>query len=74
MADEPVTPPGSQSNAASLTASTTGVILWAMDRYLFHGTVPYEVATFVMVAVPALSGRLAAQLAYRRARRRLDHI
>ena len=66
------TPPGAQSNAASLTAATVGLSLWGLERYVFHGAVPAEVAGFVILAVPWLSGRLAAELAYRRARRRMD--
>lgn len=65
-------PPGPQVQAASLTAATTSLILWAGERYVFHGAVPAEVTLFVMLAVPWLSARVAAELAYRRCRSRLD--
>lgn len=72
----PVTPlqrPGPQVHAASLTAATTGVALWAAQTYLFHGAaVPGPVYGFLQLGVPALCGRLSAEWAYRRARRRLD--
>lgn len=72
MPSEQLTRPGAQVNAASLTTATVGVTLWAIERYAFQGGVPPEVAAFVVLAVPALCGRLGAELAYRRARRRLD--
>lgn len=56
-----------------MTTATTGLIIWAAERYLFHGSeVPGPVYVFVQLAVPGLLGRLGAELAYRRARRRLD--
>jgi hypothetical protein len=70
--DNKAVPPGAQANAASITAATVGLVLWMLESYLFHGAVPAEVAGFVILGVPWLSGRVAAELAYRRARRRLD--
>ena len=70
--DKRPSPPGAQANAASLTAATVGLILWTLESYVFHGAVPAEVAGVVILGVPWLSGRVAAELAYRRARRRLD--
>lgn len=65
--------PGPQVHAASLTTATAGVVLWATEKYLFHGSeIPGPVYLFLQIAVPALCGRLGAELAYRRARRRLD--
>lgn len=61
-------PPGPQVHAATLTTATTGLVVWALGE-LFHGQVPGEVTGFVMVAVPGLLGRLAAELAYRSRRR-----
>jgi hypothetical protein len=63
-------PPGAQVHTATLTTATTGMVLWALDRWLFHGYIPPEVFVFVSLAVPALLGRLGAQWAYRRAQRR----
>lgn len=71
--DERPIPPGGQANTASLTTASAGLFLWILDRYLFHGTVPAEVATFVWLAFPALCGRLGAQIHYRRAKARLDY-
>lgn len=69
----PLSRPGSQVHAASLTAATTGLALWAAQTYLMHGgDVPGPVYAFLQLAVPALFGRLSAELAYRRAQRRLD--
>lgn len=71
--DGPLVRPGPQVHAATLTTATTGLIIWMTERYLFHGSeVPGPVYVFVQLAVPALSGRLGAEWAFRRARRRLD--
>lgn len=65
--------PGPQVHAASLTAATTGAVLWAAQTYLFHGAdVPGPLYGFLQLGVPALCGRLSAELTYRRAQRRLD--
>ena len=66
------TPPGPQSNAATLTTATTGVVVLALERWLFHGALPPEVYLFVQLAIPAACGRLAAEVTYRRAVRHLD--
>jgi hypothetical protein len=71
--DAPPQRPGPQVHAATLTTSTTGLVIWMAERYLFHGSeVPGPVYVFVQLAVPALCGRLSAEWAYRRARHRLD--
>ncbi len=71
--DGPPQRPGQQVHAASLTTATVGVTLWGAQTYLFpHGELPGPVYAFLQLAVPALCGRLSAELAYRRARRRLD--
>lgn len=64
--------PGPQVHAATLTTATTGMVVWAAEQYLFRGEVPGQVYVFLQLAVPALLGRLGAEWAYRRARRRLD--
>lgn len=65
--------PGPQVHAATLTASSTGLVIWGAERWLFHGAeVPGPVYVFVQLAVPALLGRLGAEWAYRRARSHLD--
>lgn len=71
--DGPPQRPGPQVHAASLTAATTGLALWGAQTYLFHGAaVPGPLYGFLQLGVPALCGRLSAEWAYRRARRRLD--
>lgn len=65
-------PPGPQVQAATLTTATTGVVIWALEFYLFHGALPGPLYGFVQLAVPVLCGRLGAEIAYRHARRRLD--
>lgn len=69
----PPTPPGPQVQAGTLTAATTGLVLWGLDG-VFHGAIPTEVYAWVVLAVPYLLGRLGAEIAYRRARNRLDAI
>ena len=66
------TPPGPQVRAGNLTTATTGLIIWGMENALFHNALPGAVYAFIVLAVPALCGRLGAELAYRRALRRLD--
>lgn len=71
--DGPLSKPGPQVHAASLTAATTGFVVWGVQTYLFHGNeVPGPLYGFLQLAVPALCGRLGAEVAYRRARRHLD--
>ena len=73
MVEQPLTRPGPQVHAASLTAATAGVAVWAVQTYVFHGEqIPGPLYGFIQLAVPALCGRLSAECAYRRARRRLD--
>jgi hypothetical protein len=67
---EELSPPGTQVHAASLTSATTSLVLWALTTGPFHGVMPPEVYVWVSLAVPYGLGRLGAQLAYRRARRR----
>ena len=64
--------PGAQVQAATLTTATTGMVVWALESTLFHGTLPGPLYAFLQLAVPALCGRLGAELAYRRAKHRLD--
>lgn len=71
--DGPLSRPGPQVHAATTTTATTGLVIWMAERYLFHGSeIPGPVYVFVQLAVPAILGRLGAEWAYRRARRRLD--
>lgn len=72
MAEQTLTPPGAQVQAASLTTATVGLVLWSAERFVFRGGLPPEVAAFLVLAVPYACGRLGAELAYRSARRRLD--
>lgn len=65
---ERVTPPGPQVNAASMTAATTGMLIWSLEHWAFRGAVPGPVYLFVQLAVPYGLGHLGAHLAYRRAR------
>lgn len=64
--------PNGQVHTATLTTATTGVVIWSAERWIFHGYIPPEVYVFVTLVVPALLGRLSAELAYRRAMRRRD--
>lgn len=69
----PLQRPGPQVHAASLTTATVGLVLWAVQTYVFRGAeVPGPVYAFFQLAVPPACGRVGAELAYRRARRRLD--
>jgi hypothetical protein len=70
MCDQGPRPPGTQVYTATLTTSATGVVVWALDKYVFGGYLPPDVYAFTNVAVPTLLGRLGAQWAYRRARSR----
>lgn len=72
MAITQTSPPGSQVNASNLVTATTGVVLWSLESFAFHGSVPPPVYAFVMLGVPMLCGRLSAELAYRRALRRAE--
>jgi hypothetical protein len=73
VTEQPLTRPGPQVHAASLTAATTGLAVWSVQTYLFHGNeIPGPLYGFLQLAVPALCGRLGAEVAYRRARRQLD--
>lgn len=71
MTEQPLTPPGTQVNAATTTTATTGLALWAVEGF-FHGAIPPPVYAFVVLVVPAALGMVGAHLAYRKARRRLD--
>lgn len=72
MAEQTLTPPGAQVQAATLTTATTGLVVYGVEQAWFHGSLPGPVYGFLQLAVPAACGLLAAQLAYWRARRRLD--
>lgn len=71
--EQPLTRPGAQVHAASLTTATAGAVLWAVQTYAFRGgEIPGPLYGFLQLGIPALCGRLGAELAYRRARCRLD--
>lgn len=73
MTEEPLSRPGPQVHAASLSAATAGAVIWSIQTYVFRGNeIPGPVYGFLQLGVPALCGRLSAELAYRRARHRLD--
>jgi hypothetical protein len=40
--------------ASTAAAALSGMVLWALGRYVFKGTVPDVVASWVYVIVPAL--------------------
>lgn len=62
---DPVPPPDpagrADLRASSITGAVSGTILWALQRYVWHGEVPEQVALLVWTTVPAglayLSGR-----------------
>lgn len=69
----PPVPPGAQVRAGNLTTATTGAVIWLAESLPpFHGVLPGPVHAFLLLAVPAACGHLAALLAYRREVRRLD--
>lgn len=56
--------------AVSGVVATTGVIVWALERYAFGGEAPAEVQLFAQWGVPAAAGFVAAELERLRPRRR----
>lgn len=48
----PAAPVERKVNAASAGAAVSGFVLWALNAWLFHGTVPAAVAAVVLVVVP----------------------
>lgn len=70
--EQPLVRGGAQTNAATLVTATTGAVVWSLETALFHGALPGPLYVLVQLGVPWLCGQLAAELTYRRARRRLD--
>lgn len=54
----------------SFVAATTATGTWALNRFVFHGDLPTEVAGVVQYGVPLALGWLAAEVRWRTARRR----
>ncbi|MGW2795195.1 hypothetical protein ACWC9H_35460 [Streptomyces sp. NPDC001251] len=54
----------------SFVAATTATATWAMNRFVFHGELPPEVAGVVQYGVPLGLGWLAGEIRWRTARRR----
>lgn len=49
--------------ASAVAAAISGMVLWIMGRYLFKGTVPDVIASWIYVAVPAAVTFTAGYLA-----------
>jgi hypothetical protein len=49
--------------ASSATAAASGMILWVLGRYVFKGTVPDVIASWVYVLVPGALAWAAGYLA-----------
>lgn len=60
------------TTTATLTTSTTSVIVWSVAHWGFHGEIPPEIYGWLMMAVPTGLGLLAAEVARWRARRALQ--
>lgn len=43
----------SKVKASSAAAAASGLVLWALGRYVFKGSVPDVVASWIYLAVPA---------------------
>lgn len=57
------TPVETKVKASSAAAALAGLALWALGRYIFKGTVPDVVASWVYVIVPAVITFAAGYLA-----------
>lgn len=70
---DPLAPPDPSGRgdlrASSITGSVSATILWALQRYVWHGEVPEQVALLVWTSVPACMAYAAGHLVRRRARR-----
>lgn len=49
-------------SAASLSAALSGVVVWVLSTYVFHGAVPEGVESLLDTAIPAVSAFLAGWL------------
>jgi len=73
MADDQGAPAGEagpgEAHAAATTGSITGLIMWLLSRYVFHGQpVPPEVSAFVLFVVTyTITWAAARTVAKRRA-------
>lgn len=52
--------------------ATTGAVTWGLNRFVFQGGVPLEVAGLIQFGVPMLLTALAAEIRWRTARRRAE--
>jgi hypothetical protein len=65
--DQPNPPPApSGVGPAALSGSISAAVLWSLQRYVFHGEIPEDIALFVWTAVPAALAYLTGLAAHRR--------
>lgn len=49
-------------SVASLSAALSGVLVWVLSTYVFHGVVPEGVQSLLDVAIPAVSAFVSGWL------------
>ncbi len=64
----------SKVKAASLGAAAAGVIVWALETYMFKGAVPVPIQAFIDLALPALAAFAAGYAAKHTFRRDPDAV
>lgn len=50
-------------SAAAIATAVSGVVVWALQTYAFHGDLPLPVSAFVQTVVPALVALAAGYMA-----------
>lgn len=61
-----------QVAGVSLTTSTTAVVVWSVNRYVFAGDIPAEVQMWLQLAVPAAIGYASGVVQLWRSRSRAE--